>query len=74
MQITRLRDAIKVTVNNELLFPSGDWQMPGEAQQTLSKIVPILAPKQQAKLALQPYLAEARCISSPVQGSSPAKT
>jgi len=35
----RLRDAIKVTVNNELLFPSGDWQMSVEAQQTLSKIV-----------------------------------
>ena len=49
-QITRLRDAIKVTVNNELLFPSGDWQMSVEARQTLSKIVPILAPKQQAKL------------------------
>ena len=55
MQITRLRDAIKVTVNNELLFPSGDWQMPGEAQQTLSKIVPILAPKQQAKLQVNGY-------------------
>ena len=28
MQITRLQNAIKVTVNSELLFPSGDWQMP----------------------------------------------
>src|SRR5262245_28681738 len=55
MQITRLRDAIKVTINNELLFPSGDWQMPVEAQRTLSKIVPILAPKQQAKLKVNGY-------------------
>ena len=55
MQITRLRDAIKVTVNNELLFPSGDWQMPVEAQQTIGKIVPILAPKQQAKLLVNGY-------------------
>jgi chemotaxis protein MotB len=55
MQITRLRDAIKVTVNNELLFPSGDWQMPVEAQRSLSKIVPILAPKQQAKLKVNGY-------------------
>ena len=55
MQITRLRDAIKVTVNNELLFPSGDWQMPAEAQRTLSKIVPGLAPKQQAKLKVNGY-------------------
>jgi outer membrane murein-binding lipoprotein Lpp len=44
MQITRLQNAIKVTVNSELLFPLGDWQMPVEAQQTISKIVPILAP------------------------------
>ena len=55
MQITRLQNAIKVTVNNELLFPSGDWQMPVEAQRTLSKIVPILAPKQQAKLKVNGY-------------------
>jgi chemotaxis protein MotB len=55
MQITRLRDAIKVTVNNELLFPSGDWQMPVEAQQTIGKIVPILAPKQQAKIQVNGY-------------------
>jgi chemotaxis protein MotB len=55
MQITRLRDAIKVTVNNELLFPSGDWQMPVEAQQTIGKIVPILAPKQQTKIMVNGY-------------------
>jgi chemotaxis protein MotB len=55
MQITRLRDAIKVTVNNELLLPSGDWQMPVEAQQTIAKIVPILAPKQQAKIQVNGY-------------------
>src|SRR4029453_19180041 len=41
MQITRLQNAIKVTVNNELLFPSGDWQMSVEAQRTIGKIVPI---------------------------------
>jgi chemotaxis protein MotB len=55
MQITRLQNAIKVTVNNELLFPSGDWQMPVEAQRSLSKIVPILAPKQQTKLKVNGY-------------------
>jgi chemotaxis protein MotB len=55
MQITRLRDAIKVTVNEELLFPSGGWDMPAAAQQTLSKIVPILAPRQQAKLSVNGY-------------------
>jgi chemotaxis protein MotB len=55
MQITRLQNAIKVTVNSELLFPSGDWQMPVEAQQTIGKIVPILAPKQQAKIKVNGY-------------------
>jgi chemotaxis protein MotB len=55
MQITRLQNAIKVTINNELLFPSGDWQMPVEAQQTISKIVPILAPKQQTKIRVNGY-------------------
>jgi chemotaxis protein MotB len=55
MQITRLRDSIKVTVNNELLFPSGDWQMPAQAQQTIGKIVPILAPKQQTKILVNGY-------------------
>jgi chemotaxis protein MotB len=55
MQITRLRDAIKVTVNSELLFPSGDWRMPVEAQRTLSKIVPSLAPKQQNKVQVNGY-------------------
>ena len=55
MQITRLQNAIKVTVNSELLFPSGDWQMPVEAQQTIGKIVPILAPKQQTKIMVNGY-------------------
>jgi chemotaxis protein MotB len=55
MQITRLQNAIKVTVNNELLFPSGGWQMPMEAQRTLGKIVPILAPKQQTKVKVNGY-------------------
>jgi chemotaxis protein MotB len=55
MQITRLQNAIKVTVNNELLFPSGDWNMPMEAQRTISKIVPILAPKQQTKIQVNGY-------------------
>jgi outer membrane murein-binding lipoprotein Lpp len=38
MQITRLQNAIKVTVNSELLFPTGEWEMPVQAQQTIAKI------------------------------------
>jgi chemotaxis protein MotB len=55
MQITRLQNAIKVTVNDELLFPSGDWEMPAEAQQTIAKIAPILAPMQQTKIVVNGY-------------------
>jgi chemotaxis protein MotB len=55
MQITRLQNAIKVTVNSELLFPSGGWEMSAEAQQTIAKIVTILAPKQQNKIMVNGY-------------------
>jgi chemotaxis protein MotB len=55
MQITRLQNAIKVTVNSELLFPSGGWQMSAEAQQTIGKIIPILAPNQKSKINVNGY-------------------
>src|SRR6516162_4731605 len=55
MQITRLQNAIKVTVNSELLFPSSGWQMSVEAQQTIGKIIPILAPNQQSKINVNGY-------------------
>jgi chemotaxis protein MotB len=55
MHIERLQDAIKVTVNGELLFPSGGWQMPVTAQQTIAKMVPILAPMQQTKIMVNGY-------------------
>jgi chemotaxis protein MotB len=55
MHIERLQNAIKVTVNDQLLFPSGDWQMPDTAQQTIAKMVPILAPMQQTKIMVNGY-------------------
>jgi chemotaxis protein MotB len=55
MHVERLQNAIKVTVNDQLLFPSGDWQMPATAQQTIAKMVPILAPMQQTKIAVNGY-------------------
>jgi chemotaxis protein MotB len=54
-RITRLQNAIKITVNDELLFPSGDWDMPAQAQQTIGKIAPILAPMQQTKIQVNGY-------------------
>jgi chemotaxis protein MotB len=55
MHIERLQNAIKVTVNDQLLFPSGDWQMPAAAQQTIAKMVPILAPMQQTRIVVNGY-------------------
>src|SRR5215469_13287467 len=55
MHIERLQNAIRVTVNDDLLFPSGDWQMPAQAQQTIGKMIPILAPMQQTKIAVNGY-------------------
>jgi chemotaxis protein MotB len=55
MHIERLQNAIRVTVNDDLLFPSGDWQMPAQAQQTIGKMVPILAPMQQTRIMVNGY-------------------
>jgi chemotaxis protein MotB len=55
MHIERLQNAIKVTVNDELLFPSGEWQMPVSAQQTIAKMAPILAPMQQTRIVVNGY-------------------
>ena len=55
MQITRLQNAIKVSVNGELLFPSGGWQMPSGAAQTIAKMAPILAPFQQTTIIVTGY-------------------
>ncbi len=55
MHIERLQNAIRVTVNDDLLFPSGDWQMPTAAQQTMGKMIPILAPMQQTKIVVNGY-------------------
>jgi chemotaxis protein MotB len=55
MHIDRLQNAIKVTVNDQLLFPSGEWQMPLTAQQTISKMAPILAPMQETKIVVNGY-------------------
>ena len=55
LHIERLQNAIRVTVNDQLLFPSGEWQMPDTAQQIIGKMVPILAPMQQTKIMVNGY-------------------
>jgi chemotaxis protein MotB len=55
IRIERLQNAIKVTVDDQLLFPSGEWQMPATAQQTLAKMAPILAPMHHTKIVINGY-------------------
>lgn len=55
LHIERLQNAIKVTVNDQLIFPSGEWKMPVTAQQTIAKMVPILAPMQTTKIQVNGY-------------------
>lgn len=55
VHITRLQGAIKVAVNSELLFPSGGWDMPPAAAQTIAKMAPILAPFQQTTIIVTGY-------------------
>jgi len=55
VHIERLQDAIKVSVNSELLFPSGGWQMSDSAKTSIAKIAKVLAPKQKAKVAVNGY-------------------
>jgi chemotaxis protein MotB len=55
VQITRLQNAVKVSVNSELLFPSGGWQMSAAAQQTIAKMAAILAPQQTTKIDVNGY-------------------
>jgi chemotaxis protein MotB len=55
IQISRMQNAIKVTVNSELLFPSGDWEMPAAAKASIAKIAAILAPHQAMKINVNGY-------------------
>jgi chemotaxis protein MotB len=55
MQVTRLQNSIKVSVNSQLLFPSGGWQMSDQAQQSIAKIAAILAPHQTTTINVNGY-------------------
>src|SRR5215469_1249942 len=55
MQITRLQNAIRVSINSELLFPSGSWEMSERAKQSIAKVAAILAPHQKTKVIVSGY-------------------
>jgi chemotaxis protein MotB len=53
--ISRLQDAIKYTVNSDLLFRSGSWEMSPQGQEVIAKLAPKLAPFQQTKIVVNGY-------------------
>ena len=55
VHVSRLQNAIKYTVNSDLLFQSGSWEMSKEGQEVIAKLVPQLAPFQQSKLVVHGY-------------------
>jgi len=54
-QVGRLQGAIKYTVNSDLLFPSGGWQMNASGKQVIARLAAKLAPTQQNKLVVSGY-------------------
>ena len=54
-QISRLQGAIKYTVNSDLLFPPGGWQMSDAGKQIIARLAKQLAPTQQNKLVVNGY-------------------
>jgi chemotaxis protein MotB len=54
-QISRLRGAIKYTVNSDLLFSPGGWQISPQGKQIIANMAAKLAPTQQNKIIVNGY-------------------
>jgi chemotaxis protein MotB len=55
VKITQLEGQLKVTFKDQILFPSGSWQVSSGARQTLDKIVPSLQGLQSTKVVVDGY-------------------
>ena len=53
--VNRLQGAIRYTVNSDLLFPSGSWQMSADGKDVIAKMAKKLAAEQQDKLVVNGY-------------------
>jgi len=53
--VRRLQEAIKYTVNSDLLFPSGGWEISDAGKAVIAKMATMLAPTQQDKLVVNGY-------------------
>jgi chemotaxis protein MotB len=54
-QIMRLQAAVKYSVNSDLLFKPGGWELSDRGQQTIANIAKILAPQQVSKVVVNGY-------------------
>jgi chemotaxis protein MotB len=54
-QISRLQGAIKYTVNSDLLFAPGSWQMRDSGKRVIANLAAKLAPTQQNKIMVSGY-------------------
>lgn len=54
-QIGRFQEAIKFTLNSDLLFRSGSWEISPRGKDLIGKLAPKLAPYQQNKLVVNGY-------------------
>jgi chemotaxis protein MotB len=54
-QITRLQGAIKYTVNSDLLFSSGGWELSSQGKQIIARFASQLAPTQEHKILVNGY-------------------
>jgi chemotaxis protein MotB len=55
VHVSRLQDAIKYTVNSDLLFRPGSWEMSKQGQEVIAKLAPRLAPFQQSQVVVNGY-------------------
>jgi chemotaxis protein MotB len=53
--VGRLQNAIKYTVNSDLLFAPGSWKMSADGQEVIAKMASQLAPSQQRRLVINGY-------------------
>ena len=54
-QIGRFQEAIKFTLNSDLLFRSGSWELSPRGKELIDRLAPQLAPYQQNKLVVNGY-------------------
>ena len=53
--VRRLQSAVKYTVNSDLLFPSGGYELSDAGKDTIAKVAQILAPQQEERLVVNGY-------------------